>query len=392
MYSPRDAGHVYASSQFGDIERFRNGRRANVTPTNVAYASESGRVWMVYIAMDPRDEETVFTGTLRLWKTKDDGGRWEDVSPSLDGSPITAIDVSRADRRRLYVGTENGGFFRSRDGGKHWSPDLQGATLPGTTVTRIASSPEDADIVFASVANFGHAHVYRSDDGGDTWRDVDRGQLHDVPHHAIVIPSGEPRTLYVSSDAGVFRSPDLGETWTDLTRNLPNVMVVDLVHHRDRPRADGGHLRPQLVAARRGELSGQPWPLRFLNQSARPRRLSGPSGTFAPDGFRGAASGGRSAPAAGFRGRRRRGRALLAVGTFPRSYAAAGPVTGDAPSTSRPLAGRTRAGAGGPRRTTRASSRRCPARRAAPPRRPASRARPCGPSAERRTRTRGAKV
>lgn len=232
VYSPRDAGHVYASSQFGEIERFRNGRHARVTPANATYQSESGRVWMVYIVMDPRDEETAFTATLRLWKTTDDGESWTELSPNLDGSPVTAIEVSRADPRRLYVGTENGGFFRSRDGGKHWSSDLQGATLPGTTVTRIASSPEDEDVVFATVANFGHAHVYRSDDGGDTWRDVDRGQLPDVPHHAIVIPRDEPRTVYVSSDAGVFRSPDLGESWTDLTQNLPNVMVVDIVHHQ----------------------------------------------------------------------------------------------------------------------------------------------------------------
>lgn len=231
VYSPQDAGHVYASSQFGEIERFRNGRHARVTPRNQAYQDESARVWMVFIVMDPRDQETVFTGTLRLWKTTDDGQSWEQVSPNLDNSPVTAIEVARADPRRLYVGTENGGFFRSRDGGRNWSPDLQGAMLPGTTVTRIASSPQDADVVFATVANFGHAHVYRSDDGGDTWSDVDRGQLPDVPHHAVLIPGNEPRAVYVGCDAGVFHSPDLGETWTDLTRNLPNVMVVDLVHH-----------------------------------------------------------------------------------------------------------------------------------------------------------------
>jgi photosystem II stability/assembly factor-like uncharacterized protein len=246
VYNPTDAGHVYTSSQFGTILRFRGGKFAEVTPQNKAYGSESGRVWMVFIAMDPKDRDTVYTGTLRLWRTKDDGKTWDDVSPVFDQSAITAINVARSDTQRLYVGTENGAFFRSRDGGQTWTPNLQGAVLPGTTVTRVESHPVNADVVVVTVANFGHSHVFRSDDGGDTWHDIDRGQLPDVPHHSAVIPADDPQTLYVCGDAGVFRSPDLGQTWTDVTRNLPNVMVVDMAYHR----ADG-----TLTAATYGRSS-----------------------------------------------------------------------------------------------------------------------------------------
>ena len=80
------------------------------------------------------------------------------------------------------------------------------------------------------MANFGHGHVFRSDDGGTTWEDLDKGQLPDVPHHAIAIARDAPNTVYVCSDAGVFVSPDGGRTWMNLTRSLPNVMVVDLVY------------------------------------------------------------------------------------------------------------------------------------------------------------------
>ena len=82
-----------------------------------------------------------------------------------------------------------------------------------------------------TIGNFGHGHVFRSDNGGATWIDVDRKQLPDVPHHAIAIPEDDPRTVYVCSDAGVHVSVDAGETWKDLMRNLPHVMVVDLVYH-----------------------------------------------------------------------------------------------------------------------------------------------------------------
>src|SRR5205823_13758327 len=89
-----------------------------------------------------------------------------------------------ADSKRVYVGTENGGFFRSLDGGNTWSPNMAGPELPGVIITRLESSPTNADVLFATVANFGNSHVFRSDDGGAHWHDVDGGRLPDVPHHA----------------------------------------------------------------------------------------------------------------------------------------------------------------------------------------------------------------
>ena len=109
------------------------------------------------------------------------------MSPSLDGSPISAIEVAPANSKLIYVATENGGFFRSRDGGETWSPNLSSSTLPGHTITRLESHPADPDLVYATVANFGHSHLFRTKDGGLTWEDVDFGQLPDVPAHAVVM-------------------------------------------------------------------------------------------------------------------------------------------------------------------------------------------------------------
>jgi photosystem II stability/assembly factor-like uncharacterized protein len=131
----------------------------------------------------------------------------------------------------VYVGTEKGGIYRSKDGGNTWSEDLASPALPGFTITRILTSPSNAQIVYATVANSNARHVFRSRDGGLTWLDIDRGQLPDVPHHAIAIPRIRPSTLYVCSDAGVHTSSDAGVTWKSLTRNLPTVPIVDLVYH-----------------------------------------------------------------------------------------------------------------------------------------------------------------
>jgi photosystem II stability/assembly factor-like uncharacterized protein len=228
VYDPADAGHLYASYYNMGIWRLRDSNWVDISPP--ASKSEAESVWMVYITMDPRDRNTVFTGSTRVWRTKNDGKTWTPVSAVLDGSPISAIEIAPADSKRIYVGTENGGFFRSLDGGQTWSANLSGATLPGHTMTRIDSTAKlGADWLFVTIANFGHSHLFRSKDGGKTWEDVDKGQLPNVPHHAVVIRPDKPKTVYVGNDAGVFVSHDSGDTWMNMTGNLPNAMVVDLV-------------------------------------------------------------------------------------------------------------------------------------------------------------------
>lgn len=230
IFDPEDAGHVYASAYNLYIVRFRGKSRRDVSPP--ASAAEQNSVWMCFIAMDPEDSNRVFTGSTRVWRTTDDGDHWEHVSPHLDGSAISAIEIATANRKQIYVGTENGGLFRSTDGGDNWSPNISSSMLPGHTITRLESHPKDAQLVYASVANFGHTHVFRSRDGGDTWEDVDKGQLPDVPHHVVMIRPDDLNRVYVGNDAGVFVMDVKSGVWMNLTKNLPNATVIDMVYRQ----------------------------------------------------------------------------------------------------------------------------------------------------------------
>jgi photosystem II stability/assembly factor-like uncharacterized protein len=232
VFDPKDAGHVFTSAYNLLIQRYRGLDKKPVDVSPPASEGEQNSVWMCFIAMDPTDSKTLFTGSTRVWKTTDDADTWKPVSGNLDNSPISAIEIAAANRKRIYVGTENGGFFRSVDGGATWSPNISSSVLPGHTITRIESHPNDANLLYVTVANFGHAHLFQSRDGGASWQDADKGQLPDVPHHAALIRGDETGKLYVGNDAGVFVLDVAAGTWTNLTKNLPNAMVIDLVYQQ----------------------------------------------------------------------------------------------------------------------------------------------------------------
>lgn len=228
VVDPKEAGHIYASFQFGGMYRFRSGTARKVSPP--FKPEDSGGIWMVYITIDPNNSDTVYTGNQRVYRTKNDGLSWDALTPVLDGSPISAIEVAPANSKVVYVGTENGGFFRTLDGGSTWSANLASGTLPSVMITRIETAPSDARDVFITVANFGNSHVFRSTDSGSSWSNIDGGKLPDVPHHALLVRPDAPTELYVCNDAGVYVTKDAGLTWLNATANLPNVMVVDLVY------------------------------------------------------------------------------------------------------------------------------------------------------------------
>jgi len=233
-FDAADINHLFASIYNMRIFRFRNGwtevtPRGSTPQEEAALAAERNAMWMVFLAPDPTDGSTLYTGTRRVWRTLDDGASWQPISFVFDGSPITAICVGRSDPRVLYVGTENGSVFRSLDRGVTWQGNLANGHLPNRTVTRIAAKPDEPLTLLATVAGFGHGHVFRSHDGGGTWEDVSAG-LPDAPFQSIVIPSSKPRTVYACGDAGVYVSSALGTGWRNLTGNLPNTMMVDLVY------------------------------------------------------------------------------------------------------------------------------------------------------------------
>lgn len=144
----------------------------------------------------------------------------------------------------LYIGVEEGGVYRSRDGGETWESLNEGLYWDVHTVTPAASGR-----LYATTGG----GFYRSDDDGGHWRHlttgIDRG--YTVPFVAaqqsdrlyVAAAAGPPPSWARGADAGIYRSDDGGERWTQLVQGLPprlDAMVMALVDSDDELYAASG--------------------------------------------------------------------------------------------------------------------------------------------------------
>ena len=210
---------------------------------------EFKRIWHVEPSLT--DPDTAYAGAedAAIFKTTDGGKTWKELSglrtvkgdlwqPGAGGMAVHTILLDPKNEKRMFVAISAGGCFRTDDGGKTWKPITKGLKslyeLPdsdaevGHCVHRIALHPLRPDVLFMQK----HWDVMRSDDGGDTWREVS-GNLPSDFGFPIAVHAHEPDTIYVIpilSDSlhyppegklRVYRSRSGGEQWEALTRGLP---------------------------------------------------------------------------------------------------------------------------------------------------------------------------
>jgi photosystem II stability/assembly factor-like uncharacterized protein len=267
--SPADPNRIYASQSsgwFGQmIQRSDDGGETwdavgneliydGVPGTHQWYDGtqhpwEFARVW--HLEPSLTDPETVYAGVedAALFRSTDGGKSWEEMSglrrhstgpnwaPGAGGMCLHTILLDPANANRMYVAISAAGAFRTDDGGKTWKPinrGLKSEGIPdpnaevGHCVHRIAMHKSRPGVLFMQK----HWDVMRSDDGGDTWKEIS-GNLPTDFGFPIDVHAHEPETIYVvpiTSDSHhfppegklrVFRSRAGGNEWEPLTNGLP---------------------------------------------------------------------------------------------------------------------------------------------------------------------------
>jgi hypothetical protein len=267
--SPADPGRLYASQSsgwFGQVIQRSNdgGTTWEAVGNEFAYDGVPGthqwydgtqhpwafaRVW--HLEPSLTDPDTVYAGVedAALFRSADGGRTWQELSglrrhpsgcswqPGAGGMCLHTILLDPSDPARIFIAISAAGAFRSDDAGKTWRPvnrGLRSQGIPdanaevGHCVHRIAMHRSRPDVLFMQK----HWDVMRSDDGGESWREVS-GNLPTDFGFPIDVHAHEPETIYVvpiKSDSEhyppdgklrVYRSRTGGDEWEALTKGLP---------------------------------------------------------------------------------------------------------------------------------------------------------------------------
>ena len=267
--------------------------------------------WEVYhVAGSPADPNRIYASQSTGWfgqiiQRSDDGGRtWNPVGNDFtydgvpgthqwyDGTPhpwefarVWHLEPSRSDPDHIYAGVEDAALFHSTDGGSTWS-ELSGLRRHGTgsawqpgaggmAVHTILVDPGRPENIHVAISAAG---VFRSQDGGASWRPVNRGLTSEgipdpdaeVGHcvHRIARHPDRPDVLFMQKHWDVMRSDDGGEKWYEISGDLPSDFGFPIIVHAHEPdtvyvipiKSDSEHYPPDgRLRVYRSREGGNDW-------------------------------------------------------------------------------------------------------------------------------------
>lgn len=229
---------IYAESQFGNLGKSTDGGFDFNSVLNGINDNEPTN-WSTPVIMDPSNNNVLYYGTNRLYRTTNGAASWSAISPDLTTAPgnsrlgtITTIDVSPLDSDILWVGTDDSHVWVTTDGGNNWT-DVS-ATLPFRWVTRVVADPQDPNIAYVTFNGLRwvdpEPRVYRTVDLGAKWENIS-SNLPDAPVNAFAVNPADNEQLFVGSDLGAYFSVDNGANWEYISSDFPMVSVYDMKIH-----------------------------------------------------------------------------------------------------------------------------------------------------------------
>jgi photosystem II stability/assembly factor-like uncharacterized protein len=254
VVDPEDSRWVYNTHEFGGHSRVdqRLGTLTDIRPVREKGKPAYRFNWTPPLHLSPQNSQIIYTGAQVLLRSLKRGDNWQEISPDLTTNDpvktagrgnityctITTISESPVTPGLIWVGTDDGKVWLTRDGGADWT-DLTanlaktGAPL-GLWVSRVTASVAQEGLAYVTKTGFRNddfrPYVYKTTDYGATWTAIMAG-LSEFPVNVIFEDRKNPSLLFLGSDGGVFISIDGGERWVRMKSNIPNAPVKDLLVH-----------------------------------------------------------------------------------------------------------------------------------------------------------------
>src|SRR6266700_90554 len=173
--------------------------------------------------------------------------QWRSIGPLRGGRSITCAG-SPSRPEEYYFGAVGGGLWKTTDGGLTWRPTTDGQ-LHSSSVGAVAVSASNPDIIYLGMGEtelrgniMQGDGIYKSTDAGRTWKHIGLDDTQAISR--IRIHPTNPDIVYVSAlghpygrntERGVFRSKDGGATWQKILYKDDHAGAVDLVMDPHQP-------------------------------------------------------------------------------------------------------------------------------------------------------------
>ncbi len=227
---------IYAESQFGALQKSTDGGN-NFDYARNGINSNEPTNWSTPVVMDPNNNNVLYYGTNRIYRTTNGANNWTSISPDLtDDGPgngtVSTIDVAPSNSNVICAGTADSHVWITTDYGSTWN-DVSGS-LPYRWVTRVKVDPNNENNIYAAFSGLKwhdpQPHVFKSTNKGANWTDIS-SNLPDAPVNAFAVDNNDPNRLYLGSDVGAFVSFNGGTSWQPIADGLPTVSVYDMKIH-----------------------------------------------------------------------------------------------------------------------------------------------------------------
>jgi photosystem II stability/assembly factor-like uncharacterized protein len=211
--------------------------------------------WTFPIVFSPHDSNTLYAGGNHVFRSRDEGMSWEEISPDLSLNDVsrqghsggdithesagaevhaTCASVVESPHRagEIWASTDDGLVHVTRDDGKSWTqvtpPDMPELAYVGC----VEISAHDADTIYLAATRYKLAdykpYLFRSRDGGRHWQSINGDFPQGEITRVIRADPVRPGLLFVGTETGVFFSLDDGKSWCRMAGGFPVVPVYDL--------------------------------------------------------------------------------------------------------------------------------------------------------------------
>jgi photosystem II stability/assembly factor-like uncharacterized protein len=261
---PGNPNIIYAERQEGNICRIdmKTGEVTDIQPQPGADEDYERFNWDAPILVSPHSPSTLFFASHRVWKSENRGDSWIAISGDLtknqeritlpimggqqswdspwdvgamsDYSTITSLAQSPKNVDVIYAGTDDGLLQVTSNGGNSWTKiNVSTMGVPATAfINDVKADLYDENVVYVALDNHKYGdykpYLVKSTNKGTTWTSMTNGLTDKNLVWRLVQDHVNKDLLFVGTEFGVYFSVDGGRAWTELSGGVPTISFRDL--------------------------------------------------------------------------------------------------------------------------------------------------------------------